>query len=55
MFGEHDAEFGMMMNTKNKPDLDVSHFCSDKSLDELYIAGVKVNDLISKYKISLKN
>ena len=54
MFGEHDAEFGMMMNTKNKPDLDVSHFCSDKSLDELYIAGVKVNDLISKYKISLK-
>ncbi len=55
MFGEHDAEFGMMMNTKNKPDLDVSHFCSDQSYDELFISGLKIKELISNYNLTLRD
>lgn len=55
MHGEHDAEFGMLMETKNKPDFDVSHFCSDKDIKDIHISGVKVTDLIDKYNLKLKN
>ncbi len=52
MFGEHDAEFGMMMDKKNKPEVDASFFCSDVRKDDLFLSGYKVKDLKKRYKLS---
>ena len=48
MFGEHDAEFGMMMDKKNNPRMDKSFFVSDRNYKDLYLSGVKVSELIKK-------
>ena len=52
MFGEHDAEFGMMMNKKNEPKMDKSYFVSKKNYKDLYISGTKVSDLMKDYKFT---
>jgi N-acetyl sugar amidotransferase len=52
MFGEHDAEFGMMMNKKNNPQMDISYFVSNEHYKDLYISGVKVSELMKKYKFT---
>lgn len=53
MFGEHDCEFGMMMNKKNNPKMDKSFFVTDKNYNDLHISGIKVSELINKYQFTL--
>ncbi len=55
MFGEHDAEFGMMMHKKNNPKMDKSFFVSDKNYKDLYLSGIKVSELIKKYGFTLND
>jgi N-acetyl sugar amidotransferase len=55
MFGEHDAEFGMMMNKKNNPKMDKSFFVSDKNYKDLYLSGIKVSELIKKHNFTLND
>ena len=52
MFGEHDAEFGMKMEKKNNPKMDKEFFTSTKNYKDLFISGVKVSDLMKKYKLN---
>ena len=52
MFGEHDAEFGMMMENKNNPKMDKSYFVSDKHYKDLYLSGYKVSNLMNDYRLS---
>ena len=52
MFGESDAEFGMMMDKKDNPKMDMSYFTSDENPEELFISGIKVKNLMKQYKFS---
>ncbi len=52
MYGESYVEFGMSKKTKNQPKMDEKYYSSDENLKNLYISGIKVKDLIKKYKLS---
>ncbi len=53
-FGENEAEYGNPIadNTKS---IRKKSFYSASNLNNLYLAGIKVSDLIKKYKISMKD
>jgi len=56
MFGEHDVEFGVNMETMNIPTMEVDWFTSEnRDLSKIYLGGLPVKELIDRYKFSLSD
>ncbi len=53
-YGENEAEYGNPLVDNTKSTRDKSYFAI-KNLNKTYLAGVKIEELISKYKLSLND
>jgi N-acetyl sugar amidotransferase len=53
-YGENEAEYGNPIADNNLATRSSDYFSYD-SLDDIYLGGVSVNDLINKYKLSLND
>ena len=53
-FGENEAEHGNPIADNKKSMRDKSYF-TYKNFDKIYLGGVKINDLINKHKLKIKN
>lgn len=51
MYGEHEAEYGNPTSETTVPQRSAKYF-SDSELDNMYLSGVKISDLISKYGLT---
>ena len=55
MYGEGYAEFGMDKKNKKNPKMGKNYYTTKKNILDLYISGVKVSELINKYKLKIKD
>jgi len=53
MYGENGAEYGENIKQNEKPTHDESYYSSNAGLDELFLGGVSVQEIINKYDFSL--
>ena len=55
MYGEGYAEFGMDKKRKRNPKMGKNYYTTKKKISDLYISGFKIEELIKKYNLKMKD